>query len=145
MMKHILAIITILILAQPAQSDDVNDIEAIKQTAKNYMESWYKGNAKVMKQSIHKKLAKRSLNPGFGEKKDLRLTSASDMVTYTKEGYGKSLWAKDMDIEVIVLDYYNNIASVKVLTKHYYEYLHLANTGEKWVIVNALYEGNTSN
>lgn len=144
MMKQILAIITILGIALPAQAEDAKDIEAIKQTAKNYMESWYKGNSKVMEQSIHKELAKRSLRPGIGEKKDLRMVSASDMVRYTEGGYGKSLWTKDMDIEVVVLDFYKNIASVKVLTKDYYEYLHIAKTGEKWVIVNALYEGNTS-
>ena len=36
-----------------------------------------------------------------------------------------------MDIEVIVLDYYKNIASVKVVTKDYYEYLHLIKTDKK--------------
>ena len=144
MMKQILAIIAILVLAHFFQQEDAYDIEDINQTASNYMESWYKGNDKVMKQSIHNKLAKRSFKPGFGEKKDLRLISASDMVKYTKEGYGKRLWTKDMDIEVVILDFYKNIDSVKVLTKHYYEYLHLAKTGEKWVIVNALYESNKS-
>ena len=96
-----------------------------------------------MKNSLHKKLAKRSLELGYGGKKQLRLTSASDMISYTKVGYGKRLWTKDMDIEVIVLDFYKNIASVKVVTKDYYEYLHLAKTDKKWVIVNAIYENNS--
>jgi Putative lumazine-binding len=96
-----------------------------------------------MKESLHKNLAKRSLTSGNSDRKDLRLTSASDMISYTKSGYGKSLWTKDMNIEVIVLDYYKNIASVKVITKHYYEYLHLAKADKKWVIVNAIYEKNS--
>ncbi len=52
------------------------------------------------------------------------------------------LWENDMNIEVIVLDHFKDIAAVKVITKHYYEYLHLVRLGKKWVIVNALYEKN---
>ena len=48
----------------------------------------------------------------------------------------------DMRIEVIVLDYFEDIASVKVVTPHYYEYLHLATLGKQWIIVNTLYEKN---
>jgi hypothetical protein len=47
-----------------------------------------------------------------------------------------------MTIEVIVLDYFKDIASVKIVTPHYHEYLHLAKVEKKWVIVNTLYEKN---
>ena len=109
------------------------------------MEGWYQGDAKRMKTSLHKKLAKRSLQEGYGNNRALRLTSASDMVAYTQHGYGTGLWQKGMQIEVIVLDRFKDIATVKVVTPHYYEYLHLAKPGDRWVIVNALYEKNTPN
>lgn len=48
-----------------------------------------------------------------------------------------------MEIDVVILDLFKDIASVKVVTPHYYEYLHMAKTGEAWVIVNALYEKNS--
>ena len=51
-----------ILIGPPVQADNANDIEAIKQTAKNYMESWYKGNHKLMKESIHKKLGKFGLS-----------------------------------------------------------------------------------
>jgi hypothetical protein len=65
------------------------------------------------------------------------------MVGYTGGGYGANLWHDNLNIEVIVLDYYKNIASVKVTTPHYYEYLHLIKLKKEWVIINALYEPNS--
>lgn len=62
------------------------------------------------------------------------------MIVFTNAGYGKSLWRKDLTIDVIVLDQTDNIANVKVITPHYYEYLHLAKTDQGWIIVNTLYD-----
>lgn len=144
MHKYMFAIIIVFISATMALADNANEILAIEKTARDYMESWYQGNAKKMGEVLHKELAKRSLKQGFGDKMELRQTAASDMISYTKSGYGKSLWTKDMDIEVTILDFRYNIASVKVISQHYYEYLHLIKIDEKWVIINALYEKNTS-
>ena len=96
-----------------------------------------------MKQSLHKKLAKRSLQKSVGGKKLLRRTSASDMVWYTRSGVGENLWYEDLKTEVVILDSYEDIASVKIVTPHYYEYLHLIKLDGKWVIINALYETNS--
>ncbi len=142
MRKYFLAIMTLLISATIVMADNANDILAIKKAATDYMESWYQGDVKKMTEVLHKELSKRSLQPGYGDRKDLKLTSAADMISYTKNGYGKELWIKDMNIEVTVLDFRNNISSVKVITPHYYEYLHLVKSDEKWVIINALYEKN---
>jgi len=138
----IVAIMMLLIWVPTVQADSENDISAIKKTATTYMNSWYQGDARGMKASLHKKLAKRSLKGMMGEN-ELRHTTASDMVSYTKSGYGERLWQNDLNIDVIVLDYFKNIASVKVTTPHYYEYLHIAKIEGKWVILNALYEKNS--
>ncbi len=119
---------------------DNKELVLIEQTARNYMEAWYEGDAGKMKQSLHKKLAKRSLKEGFDGNSRLGFTSASDMVSYTRSGYGKQLWQKDLNIDVTVLDHHKNIASVLVVSPHYHEYLHLAKLDKSWVIVNALYQ-----
>ena len=128
------------ISANTALADKTDEIQAIEKAAISYMASWYQGDAKKMEAVLHTKLAKRSLQSGYGDKKELRLTTAADMISWTKSGYGKTLWSKDMDINVIVLDIYNNIACAKAITKDYYEYLHFLKIDKKWVIVNALYE-----
>lgn len=143
MNTSVLAILMMFISATTALADNTEEILAIEKTARNYMASWYQGDAKKMEAVLHRELAKRSLQSGYGPKKELRMTTAADMISWTKSGYGKSLWSKDMDIEVSVLDIYNNIACVKAVTKDYYEYLHLLKIDGKWVIVNALYDKNS--
>jgi hypothetical protein len=138
--SSILALIFCIIFVAVAQARSPDELAAIKQTALNYMDSWYKGDSKKMKQSLHKKLAKRSLQKSVGGKKLLRRTSASDMVWYTRSGVGENLWYEDLKTEVVILDSYEDIASVKIITPHYYEYLHLIKLDGKWVIINALYE-----
>lgn len=138
-----LSIIILFLFISAAQADNPDEISAIKETAFNYMDSWYKGDSKRMKESLHKKLAKRSLQKSASGKKTLGVTSASDMIWYTKGGYGVNLWKDGLNIEIIVLDHYKDIASVKVITPHYYEYLHLIKLKSKWVIINALYDSNS--
>lgn len=143
MIKIVISAIVFLFCMTTVDAIGQDETAAITATALNYMEGWYLGDAKRMKASLHKKLAKRSLQEGYGNKKKLRLTSASDMVAYTRNGYGAGLWREGMQIEVILLDHFKDIATVKVVTPHYYEYLHLAKPGDGWVIVNALYGKNT--
>lgn len=142
MIKIVTIIAVLLFSLSTVDAIGQDESASITETALNYMEGWYQGDAKRMKASLHKKLAKRSLQEGYGNKRTLRLTSASDMVAYTQHGYGTGLWRKGMQIEVIILDHFKDIASVKVVTPHYYEYLHLAKTDDAWVIVNTLYEKN---
>ena len=106
--------------------------------ALNYMESWYHGEPGKMKEALHRELAKRHL-----ELRYVRNTTATDMVIYTRGGYGEALWDESYTIDVIVLDYFANIASVKVVAPHYYEYLHLVKVNGKWSILNALYRSKS--
>ena len=133
----------ILLFVPAVQAEDSDALTAIKKTALNYMDSWYTGDPQRMKQCLHKKLAKRSLQESVSGKKLLQVTSRSDMIWYTRGGYGENLAQENLKIEVVVLDYYQDIASVKVITPHYYEYLHLIKIDNKWVIINALYERNS--
>ncbi len=143
MRKLIFSTILILMCVSTVHAGGSDEITAIKETAMNYMDSWYKGDADRMKESLHPELAKRSTRDAYDGKKELRQTSATDMFLYTKSGYGVNLWRKNYKIEVVVLDHYKNIASVKVIAPHYLEYLHLLKKDGKWVILNALYENKS--
>lgn len=142
MHKVIVAIVMITLWVPAVRAGSEDDISAIKKTSETYMNAWYQGDARGMKASLHKKLAKRSLKGMMGEN-ELRHTTASDMVSYTKSGYGTRLWHDGLEIDVTILDYFKDIASVKVTTPHYYEYLHIAKIEGQWVILNALYEKNS--
>ena len=140
MHKITLAVVIICgFFLSPAMADDTTELSAIKKAALDYMEAWYQGDADRMKGSLHKKLAKRSLKGLYGES-ELRHVTRRDMVAFTSQGYGRGLWRKEYNIEVVVLDRYSDIASVKVVAPHYLEYLHLGKVASRWVIINTLYE-----
>jgi len=141
-MKRFICLLTFFSLTcSSALAKSVDDLALITETARNYMEAWYEGDAKKMKTSLHEKLAKRSLKTGLGKGSNtLGFTSASDMISYTRGGYGKQLWAEGVKIEITILDRHTNIASVLVKTPHYYEYLHMVKFEKGWFIINALYE-----
>ncbi len=132
-----LILLIVFVSIAPAGSND--ETLAIKKTAMNYMESWYQGDEKKMAESLHKDLAKRSLRLTNGKLK-LRHTKSRDMKYWTGQGYGKTLWRDTYKIDVTILDHNKGIASVKVVTPDYWEYLHLVKIDGKWLIINALYE-----
>ena len=122
-----------------AYAENAEEVAAIRSTALANIEAWYDGDADRMKASLHLKLAKRSLKGIFGEP-GLRHTSASDMIRFTQNCYGVGLRQQGQAIDVVVMDHCRSVASVKVISPHYHEYLHLAKIDGRWVIVNALYE-----
>ena len=123
--------------AQEIKASD--DISAIVDTCRDYMYGWYLGDEERMEKSLHPGLSKRSLRTSPSGVTEMRHTTASDMITYTRHGYGKHLWRKGSDIEVVILDQFQDIANVKVITPHYYEYLQMVRIGGHWLIVHALY------
>ena len=143
-MKILCVVITLAFaMAVSAIAETKNDRVDIKEAALSYMDSWYKGDPKRMKQSLHKKLAKRSLQKSIGGNNLLGFTSASDMISYTRGGVGERLGWDGIDIKVVVLDHYKDIASVKIVTPHYYEYLHMIRIANEWRIINAVYQPYT--
>lgn len=113
---------------------------AIKQTALDYIEGWYEGNAERMERALHPELAKRIVRTSPEGRSRLDQMSAMSLVMGTRRGGGKDT-PKDKQIkEVTILDVYENAASVKVVASEWIDYLHVAKFNGRWVIVNVLWE-----
>lgn len=117
------------------------DAAAIKQTALDYIEGWYEGNAERMEKALHPELAKRMVetNPANGKSR-LNQMSAMSLVQGTRGGFGKNTPKDKQQKDVTILDVYENAASVKVVATDWIDYLHVAKFNGKWVIVNVLWE-----
>jgi hypothetical protein len=115
------------------------DKSAVRQAALDYIEGWYEGNAPKVEKSIQPELAKRSIfiNPKT-YRSDLEQMSAMSLVKTTVPP-GKHL-KKNHKNEVVILDIFENIASVKVETPDGVDYVHIAKFNGKWMIVNILRE-----
>ena len=124
-----------------AQTPSDADKEAIKQTALDYIEGWYEGNAERMERALHPELAKRIVrtDPKSG-KSNLGQMSAMTLVQYTRSGGGKQTPKEKQQKDVTILDVFENAASVKVVASNWIDYLQMAKWNGHWVIVNVLWE-----
>ena len=117
------------------------DAAAIRQTALDYIEGWYEGNAERMERALHPELAKRiaRTNPQNNQSR-LDQMSAMSLVLGTRRGGGKDTPKDRQQKDVTVLDVYENAASVKIIASDWIDYLHVAKFNGRWVIVNVLWE-----
>jgi len=116
------------------------DREAIKQTAFDYIEGWYEGNAERMERALSPDLAKRIMMTNPQGRSQLQQMSAMGLVQGVKRGGGKDTPKERQLKDVTILDVFNNAASVKIVASDWIDYLHLAKFNGRWVIVNVLWE-----
>jgi hypothetical protein len=116
------------------------DSAAIRATALDYIEGWYAGDAERMERALHPQVAKRivHLDPATGA--SLVETSALELVQQVPAGGGSRTPADGRRTDVTILDVFEDAASVRVDAGGWIDYLHLARFGDRWLIVNVLWE-----
>lgn len=124
-----------------AHRQTVDETAAIRATALDYVEGWYTGDAARMERALHPELAKRivNTNPQNG-RSSLGQQSAMTLVQNTRNGGGKNTPPEQMQKDVVVLDVYQNAASVRATMSGWIDYMHMAKWNGRWVIVNVLWE-----
>ena len=122
-----------------AQTSDA-DRDAIKRTALDYIEGWYEGNAERMERALSPDLAKRIVRTNDKGQSMLQQMSAMTLVQYTRQGGGKNTPKEKQQKDVTILDVFENAASVKVVASDWIDYLQIAKSNGRWVIVNVLWE-----
>jgi hypothetical protein len=144
-MKNIL-LISVIILTFYGSSvqaqTNVSDVDkaAIKQTALDYIEGWYEGNAERMERALHPELAKRIVRKDPQGNSRLDQMGALALVQGVKRRFGKNTPKEKQQKDVTILDVYENTASVKAVMSDWIDYMHMARWNNRWVIVNVLWE-----
>ena len=145
-MRTICGVLTAILLglsglALPARAHNADDKAAIKQTALDYLEGWYECNPEQMERAVHPDLAKRivSSNPTTGKDR-LDEMSALKLVQVTRgECGGKKTPKESQQKDITILDFCEDMASVKVVFTGWVDYVHMARFNGRWVIVNVLW------
>jgi hypothetical protein len=114
--------------------------EAIKRAALNYAEGWYEGNAEKMESALHPDLAKRIARTNDKGQTRLDQMTAMSLVQGTRGGFGKQTPKVEQLKEVTVLDVIGGAATVKLEMRDWVDYMHIAKSNGKWLIVNVLWE-----
>ena len=145
-MKRFLLCIALL-AAHPSRgvAQTSADSTAVRQTALDYIEGWYEGNAERMERAIHPDLAKRIVN--FDQQRNrsvLGHQSAMTLVQNTRRGGGKETPANQQRKDVRILDMFGNTASVRIDAGSWIDYLHVVKWNGRWVIINVLWENRPS-
>ena len=112
------------------------DIKAIQESVTDYFESRFDGDVDRMRRCLHPRLAKRRPPMEGTAETDLIEDTYEEMIESVSDG-PKSQF--DRQIAISVLDVAGDIATAKVLSAPFDEYVHLARIGGRWLIVNALY------
>ncbi len=123
-----------------ARSQNQADSAAIRQTALDYIQGWYTGDAARMEGALHPELAKRIVQSDSLGRFRLEQQSAMTLVQGTRNGYGKTTPQADRHDDVRILDIYRNAASVRIDASYWIDYLQVAKWRGRWVIVNVLWE-----
>ena len=121
------------------EAQSTPDAELIKQTALDYIEGFYEGNAERMERALHPELAKRIVQKDQRGRSTLGQMGAMRLVQLTRMHEDKIPKEKQQK-DVTVLDIFGNAASAKVIASDWIDYLHLAKWNGRWVIVNVLWE-----
>jgi len=116
------------------------DRAAIRQTALDYIEGWYEGDAERMERALHPELAKRIVRTNPQGQSRLDQMSAMSLVQGTRRAYGKQTPKEKQQKDVTILDVFENAACAKVVASDWVDYLQLARWNGRWVIVNVLWE-----
>jgi hypothetical protein len=131
---------------QTTQQQQVDDLTAIRQAALDYAQGWYEGDAERMRRCLHPELAKRAIlrDPQTGHERFSHL-GQQRMVEKTEQGGGsEDVPAGKRTYDVMILDVCGDIASARADTTEYVDYLHLARSQGRWLIVNVLWAYNPS-
>lgn len=112
------------------------DEDAITTVVTDYYQSWFRGEPERMRSALHPGLSKRAPVVAGGPDLALEEDTADSMVASAARG-PRPHYEHWLQIEI--LDVSSDIATVKVLSQPFVEYLHLARFDGRWLIVNVLY------
>ncbi len=136
MKRTLLATALTFALLAPSYAQAPEDAAAIKQTALDYIEGWYEGNAERMQRALHPDLAKRIVT----QKNTVNSMTAQTLIEQTRKGGGKDTPPERQQKDVTILDVFEKAASVKVVASDWIDYMQMGKVDGRWVIINVLWE-----
>jgi hypothetical protein len=120
----------------PSGADAIADVT---RTVEDYFLGWYDADQERMRRALHPDLAKRG-HVAQGERPPvLRSVTAHLMIGWTAEGNGRQTDPEKRRLRIVVDEIHDSIATARVDSEIYREYVHLVRTPDGWRIVNTLW------
>ncbi len=124
-----------LIAVNPSTS--ANDVAAVKATVTDYIEAYYTSDAARMEKSLHPRYLKHTISDSNGT---LRVSEQTglEMVERIRSAQGKITPLAQRVEKIAVLDVAGDIASAKLETAHWVDYLTLTRVDGQWKIISVV-------
>ena len=124
----------LLNFAASAQTNQADDSSAVRATVTNYIEAYYTGDAQRMQQSLHPLYLKHMIHGDI----PVREKTASEMVQEVRAHGPADLPAAGKTEQVTVLDMAGSIASAKLVTPGWTDYMTLSKVNGQWKILSVV-------
>lgn len=111
-----------------------DDASAVRSTVTNYIEAYYTGNAALMEKTLHPHYLKHKIHANI----PVREQTGSDLVQAARSGEGTHLTQAERAEQITVLDVAGNIASAKLVTPGWTDYMTLTKTDGEWKILSVV-------
>lgn len=131
-----LGLLGLLLLNVAATPQKNSEEAAVRATVSDYIEAYYTGDAARMERSLHPHYMKHTISESDGK---LRMseTTGLQMVQEIRSGPA-DLPATERKEEITVLDVTGDIATAKLVTSHWTDYLTLTKWNGQWKIVSVV-------
>jgi putative lumazine-binding protein len=131
-----LSLVALLNLSTNAQIGKAgpDDASAVRATVTNYIEAYYTGDARRMEQTLHPHYLKHMIHGDI----PMREKTAAEMVKEVRTHGPADLSAANKTEQVSVLDIAGNIASAKLITPGWTDYMTLSKVDGQWKILSVV-------
>lgn len=119
--------------AQTNQTSN-DDSSAVRATVTNYIEAYYTGDARRMEQTLHPHYLKHMIHGDIR----VRERSGSQMVQDVRANNAASIPQAQRTEQVTVLDIAGTIASAKLVTPGWTDYMTLSKSNGEWKILSVV-------
>jgi Putative lumazine-binding len=130
-----LPLVVLLTLTTNAQTSKfTDDASNVRATVTNYIEAYYTGDAHLMAQTLHPHYLKHMIHGDI----PMRERTGSQMVQEVRDHGPAELPQADKTEQVSVLDVTGNIASAKLITPGWVDYMTLEKIDGQWKILSVV-------
>lgn len=130
-----LGLLTLLLLNLPAVSQQkTSDDAAVRATVTDYIEGYFTGDASRMEKSLHPHYLKHVIHGNIA----MREKSASQLMRDVRSEGVPDLPQEDRMEQISVLDVSGDIASVKLVTPRWVDYMTLSRLDGEWKILSVV-------
>jgi hypothetical protein len=111
-----------------------DDVSTVRETVRNYIEGYYTGDAHLMAATLHSHYLKHMLHGNI----PVREKTGGQMLAEVRANEPVNLPPADQTEQISVLDISGNMASAKLVTPHWVDYMTLSKSNGEWRILSVV-------